>query len=39
MLDALIWSLILLLGLMIGIAPICFLVLYKLHKENPNDAR
>ena len=37
MLDALTWSLIFLLGLMIGIAPICFLVLYKTHKENPSD--
>jgi len=35
MLNALIWSLILLLGLMIGIAPFVCLVLYKLHKENP----
>jgi hypothetical protein len=37
MLDALIWSLILLLGLMIGIAPICFLVIYKTITENPRD--
>ena len=37
MLDALTWSLIFLLGLMIGITPILFLVLYKTHKENPSD--
>ena len=35
MLDVLIWTLILLLGLMVGIAPFLFLVLYKFHKENP----
>ena len=37
MLDALTWSLIFLLGLMIGLAPIIFLLLYKTHKENPHD--
>ena len=39
MLDALTWSLIFLLGMMIGLAPIIFLLLYKTIKENPNDAR
>ena len=34
MLNALTWSLIFLLGLMIAIAPIIFMLIYKTHKEN-----
>ena len=35
MLDALMWSLIFLLGMMLGLVPILCLVLYKVINENP----
>jgi len=35
MLDALMWSLIFLLGMMLGLVPILCLVLYKAINENP----